>query len=100
MGIEVELVELLIFQLLGSAFFSRFEGETPAIKKILKWVTLDGITVGLFYVIGHYALLFPVLLICIGAPFHIIWCKKNGIDPMKATPRKKYYELRKWKWEE
>ncbi len=100
MGIEVELVALLIIQLLGSAFFSRFEGETPAINNILKWVVLDGITVGLFYVTGHYALPFPVVLICIGAPVHISWCKKYGIDPVKVTSRKKYYELRKRKWEE
>ncbi|MCW3123896.1 MAG: hypothetical protein JWQ38_3388 [Flavipsychrobacter sp.] len=91
MGIELELCVLLLLQLLGSAFFSHFEGETPAVKKILKWLILDGITLGLYYFTGHYALLFPVALIAIGATFHIRWCKKNGIDPIKATPRKKYY---------
>jgi hypothetical protein len=97
MGIELELGVLLVIQLLGSAFFARFEVETPAVRKIFKWLVIDAITVGLFYQIGHYALVLPIVMIGIGTTFHVVWCKKNGIDPLKATPRKKYYELRKWK---
>ena len=46
------------------------------------------------------SLLLPLLMLTIGTTFHFAWCKKNGIDPFKATPKRKYYELRKWKWEE
>lgn len=100
MSIELELGVLLLIQLTGSAFFARFEVETPAMRKIFKWLMIDGITIGLYYLVGHYAIIFPLAMICLGTTTHIVICKKNGIDPLRATPRKKYYELRKWKWEE
>ena len=100
MGIELELIILLFIQLLGTSFFSRFEAGTAVWKKILKWITLDAITIGLFYFIGHFALLFPAVILLIGLSIHFYFCRKHGIDPIKATPRKKYYELRGWVWEE
>ena len=100
MGVEIELVELLIVQLLASNFFGRFEVETPALRKIIKWLIIDGLTIGLYYWLGHWALLFPLLAMIPGTIYHFNWCKKNGIDPIKATPKKKYYQLRGWKWEE
>lgn len=100
MGIELELGTLLIVQLLGTTLFARFEIETPALRKLLKWFMLHLVTVGLYFLIGHYALLFPVTILIAGTTVHITWCRKNGIDPLRAVPRKKYYELRGWKWEE
>jgi hypothetical protein len=100
MGIELELAELLIIHLLASNFFARFEVETPAIKKIVKWLLIFGITVGLYYWLNHWALIFPIFAVIPGTIYHFHWCKKNGIDPLKATPRKKYYQLRGWTWEE
>lgn len=100
MGIELELIVLMVFQALGSSYFSQFEGGQPGTRKFLKWVVFDGATIGLYYLAGHYALLFPAFILVVGTFFHIRWCKKNGIDPVKATPRKKYYALRGWKWEE
>ncbi len=100
MGIELELIVLLVLQLSASSFFAKFEIETPAVRKIVKWLILDGVTVGLYYFIGHFALLFPVLILITGTIFHFRFCRKNGIDPLKATPKKKYYQLRHWKWED
>ena len=100
MGIELELAELLIIHLLASTFFARFEVETPAFRKIIKWLVIFGITIGLYYWLHHWALLFPVIAMIPGTIYHFSWCKKNGIDPLKATPKKKYYQLRGWKWEE
>lgn len=100
MGIEIELSELLIVQLLASNLFGRFEIETPALRKIIKWLIIDALTVGLYFWVGHWAAIFPLIGILPGTIFHFIWCKKNGIDPFKATPKKKYYELRGWKWVE
>ena len=97
---EIELIILIIIQLLGTSLFVQFEIETPAIKRIMKWLILDGLTLLLFRFIGHWCLLFPAIMLTIGTSFHFYWCKKNGIDPFKATPRKRYYELRGWKWEE
>ncbi len=100
MGIELELAELLIIQLLASNFLGRFEIETPAFRKIIKWLIIDGITIGLYFAFGHWAAAFPIVGMIPGTIYHFIWCKKNGINPFKATPRKKYYQLRGWKWEE
>lgn len=100
MDIKLELIVLLIIQLIGSSAFARFEVETPALRKIIKWLFMDAATIGLYYLIGHWALVLPTLMLLIGTTFHIIWCKKNGINPLRATPKRKYYELRKWKWEE
>ena len=99
-GIAVELSVLLILQTLGTGMFGRFEGETAAWKKILKWTTLILVTVGLSTVIGHWALLFPAALLVLGSIVHIGWCRKHGIDPIRATPRRRYYELRGWQWSE
>jgi hypothetical protein len=100
MGLELELAELLIIQLLASNFFARFEVETPAFRKIIKWLVIAGITIGIYYWLDHWALVFPLVALIPGTIYHFMWCKKNGIDPLKATPKKKYYSLRGWKWEE
>ena len=55
---------------------------------------------GLFLLAGHWALLFPALGVGVGTTFHFVWCRKNGIHPWAATPRRKYYELRGWTWRE
>ena len=100
MGIELELCVLLILQLVGTETFARFEVETPVVRKVTKWLTLHAITVGLFYCVGHYCLLFPLLILMSGIAMHLHVCKKHGFDPIKATPRKKYYQFRGWKWKE
>ena len=100
MDVKLELVVLLIIQLTGSSTFARFEVETPALRKISKWLFMDGATVGLYYIVGHWSLMLPGIMLVAGATYHFIWCKRNGIDPLKASPKRKYYELRKWNWEE
>lgn len=100
MGIELELIILLIIQAFANSFFAKFEIETPAWKKLLKWLLIDTITLGLYYIIGHYAIILPFVLIAAGTIIHFRICRKNGIDPLNATPRKKYYNLRGWKWVE
>ena len=99
-GIELELVVLLIIQTAGMSAFAKFEIETPLIKKLTKWFIVDGITAGLYFAVGHLAILFPILGLIPVTIYHFNWCKKNSIHPFKATPKKKYYELKKWKWEE
>ena len=100
MGIELELGVLLLIQLIGSQAFVVFEIETPAWRKILKWLMMDAVTLTLTIWLHHWALLFPFAILIAGTSYHIWFCKKHGIDLLKATPRKKYYELRNWKWPE
>ena len=95
---ELELITLLIIQTIFISAFSRFEIETPLIRKLVKWFIIDGITIGLYFLAGHWAVIFPILGLVPGTIYHFRWCKKNGINPIKATPMKKYYELRGWKF--
>jgi hypothetical protein len=100
MGISVELSVLLAVAVLGSAIFAPFELETPAWRKVLKWGIVIGLTLGLTRLAGHWALLLPVLGGVAGVVGHTVWCRRHGIDPLRATPRRKYYALRGWTWQE
>ena len=98
MGVELELYILLALVILGSSVFAVFEVETPRWRKALKWFLVSGVTIGLYYAVGHLALLVPIGLAGIGFGFHIWWCRRNEIHPITATPRRKYYDLRGWRW--
>ncbi len=100
MGIELELAVLLGLLVIGTSVFAPFEVETPPWRKILKWVILVGLTLGLHAAVGHWALVPPLVLGAAGLTFHMVWCRKNAIDPLRATPRRRYYELRGWEWHE
>ena len=100
MGIELELGVLLGISVLGSGTFAVFEVETPAWRKILKWAIVIGLTLGLYRLVGHWALVVPALGAIAGTTFHFIWCRRNGIAPLTAMPRRRYYELRGWTWRE
>ena len=98
MGVELELYVLLAVLILGSSIFAVFEIETAGWRKALKWSCVSGVTIGLYYVVGHYALLPLAGLAAAGISFHIWWCRSHGIHPIDAAPRRKYYELRGWSW--
>lgn len=59
-----------------------------------------GLTLVTYYWIGHWALLVAIGPAFLGLIIHFKWCKANNIHPLKATPRKRYYELRGWQWPE
>lgn len=100
MGIELELSILLALSVVGNAVFAVFEVETPSWRLILKWLIITALTVGVYYFAGHWAILVPVVAGLAGAAVHFNWCRKRGIHPFHATPRRKYYELRGWRWRE
>ena len=77
-----------------------FEVETPRWRKLLKWLIVVAGTVGLYSLVEHVALVFPIGLAVLGSVVHLMWCRKQGIHPLYATPRRKYYELRGWAWPE
>jgi hypothetical protein len=98
---EYELLALFLLHTVGVAVFGRFEAETAWWRLVLKWMLMLLITWLLFYYFGHLAAFGAIALLFTSALiFHFTWCYKNGIHLVKATPRKKYYAIRKWKWEE
>ncbi len=96
----IELGVLLAITILGGTGFAVFEVETPWWRKALKWTLVTALTLGLAAAVGHWALLFPIAAGLAGVTFHVWWCRKHGIDPVHATPRRRYYELRGWAWRE
>ena len=46
MGIELELLVLLVLSVATRSIFARFEIETPTGRKILKWFVLIAVTLG------------------------------------------------------
>ncbi len=98
MGINLELSVLLLISVLGQSFFGRFELETPPWRKALKWLLIIGVTLGIYRYSGHWALLLPLAMAAVGLTFHFVWCRRNGINPFRATPTRKYYQLRGWQW--
>ena len=100
MGVELELYVLLAVLILGSSVFAVFEIETAGWRKAFNWFIVTAGTVGLYYAVGHFALLVPFGLGALGASFHFWWCRKHDIHPIHATPRRRYYELRGWSWPE
>ncbi len=97
MGIELELLVLLTLSVLGQGIFARFEIETPAWRKILKWSILIIGTMVLYTLVGHWSLVFPAVGAAAGGTVHFVWCRRNGIHPIRATPWRRYYELRGWR---
>lgn len=97
---QLELAVLLALAIVGPGVFAVFEVETPAWRKILKWTMITGLTLGLATLVGHWSLLLPAWAAVAGLAFHWSWCRRHGIHPLRATPRRRYYELRRWKWME
>ena len=56
------------------------------------------LTLGLYRIAGHWALLLPLGAGLAGLGVHFWWCRKQGIHPLRATPRQQYYQLRGWEW--
>lgn len=98
---ELELLILFVIHTVGVAVFGRFESETAWWKLTLKWMIVLGVTTWLYSAFGHTgSLIFLAMMFAAGLTFHFAWCARNGIHPVHATPRKRYFELRKWEWKE
>ncbi len=99
-GVELELLVLYLVQTLGHSIFDRFEVETASWRKVVKWLLVLALTLGVYRFAGHWALALPLVAGTAGVLGHFAWCRKNGIHPLQATPRRRYYELRGWDWPE
>lgn len=100
MGIELELGTLFALNVLGTSVFGVFEMETPWWRFVLKWTLVAVATVLVFRWAGHWALLMAVAPAALGLVVHFMWCRKHQIHPLRATPRRRYYQLRGWDWPE
>lgn len=98
LGVELELGVLFALATVASSVFDRFEVETPAWRKLLRWIFAGALTLGAFHWIGHWSLALLAGFAGLGVFVHVLWCAKHGINALTAEPRRKYYELRGWRW--
>lgn len=100
MGIEIELVSLFALCAVSSSVFDKFEAETPVARKLLRWLIAAALTLGPYPFVGHWSLVPLAAFAVLGLSAHVIWCLRNKIHPLTATPRRRYYQLRGWTWPE
>ncbi len=98
MSLPALLAILLAVQTIGPTFFHRFATEVSPLSLLAKWTVMHGLTIGLYFYVGAWCLLVPGLMLGLGIGLHTVVCLKCGIHPLRATPRQKYYELRRWAW--
>jgi hypothetical protein len=99
-ALTLTLASLLVTVIFGASYFAVFEIETAGWRKVVKWLVASGFAIGLSFLIGFWAALFPLAAGAVGATFHFYWCAANKIDPVTASPRRRYYQLRGWRWPE
>ncbi len=101
-SMPIVLLVLLAIQILRTSILGRFEIETPIWKRLLKWIVMYGvtITVAFCFALGLWPLVFPVGWTVLDTVRHLVFCRREGIHPIYATPRKKLYELKGWEWPE
>lgn len=83
---------------IGNILFGHFEEGTPKWRRILKFIIVVGLTIGLSSVAGR-RWAFTILGLLLLAPLivHVWWLPKHGINGWTGEPKDKYYELRGWK---
>jgi predicted MFS family arabinose efflux permease len=83
---------------IGNILFGHFEERTPKWRRILKFIIVVGLTIGLSSVVGR-RWTFIILALLLIAPLivHVWWLPKHGINGWTGEPKDKYYELRGWK---
>lgn len=86
-----------VISVLGFTLFGHFEEKTPKWRRLSKWAAYFGMTALIRRKPGRpwtfaWILGWPAL----GFVFHLWWCRRNGINPLTAEPKDRYYELRGW----
>ena len=83
---------------IGNILFGHFEEGTPKWRRILKFIIVVVLTIGLSSVAGR-RWAFTILALLLIAPLivHVWWLPKHGINGWTGEPKDKYYALRGWK---
>jgi hypothetical protein len=93
-----EIAIIMSIFAVGNILFGHFEQETPKWRRVTKVFLFTGFAVllsALFGRAGFYGLLgLSAILILV---VHGWWLPKNGIHPLTAEPKDRYYKFRGWK---
>lgn len=78
-----------------SPTFGHFETVRPLWTRITRWLAYLAVTGLLGATVGRpWTLLWVLGLPITAGAFHLIWCLRNGINPLTAEPRDRYEQLR------
>jgi hypothetical protein len=92
-----DLFIAVLLNLLGAYTFGPFGTNTPIIHKIVKLAFYLGLVALVSWLLGPpWGTIAAIGLLTVGLTVHFWWCRKNGIHPLRAEPREKYYRLRGW----
>jgi hypothetical protein len=92
----LEFVIATAVLIVGHFSFRGFQGETPRVRTLQKWIVYWGLVVILTVAVGRpWSLVWTVSPV-LGLIVHFVWCFRNGIHPLTAEPRDRYYAARGW----
>src|SRR5215471_1397617 len=78
-----------------SPAFGHFETVRPLWTRVARWMVYLAVTAGIGLTVGQpWTFVWLLGLPLLGATFHLVWCLRNGINPLTAEPREKYERLR------
>lgn len=94
---ELEWMIAAVFVAVGTTVFGQFEDRSPVWRRLLRWMAFLAVLLAVQLALGRpWTFVWIGGLPLIGTTFHIIWCARNGINPLTAEPRDRYLELRGW----
>ena len=97
MWMEVAVVATIFA--VGNIVFGHWAVETPVWRRLLKFVVILGVTLGISASIGRpWAFGFLGLLGVGVIIIHGWWLPRHGINGWTGEPKEKYYALRGWKY--
>jgi hypothetical protein len=83
----------------GNILFGHWEAETPKWRRLLKFVLILLLTLGISTSLGRrWAFLFLGLMGVAALIVHAWWLPRHGINGWTAEPKEKYYAMRGWKY--
>ncbi len=75
--------------------FGHFESVRPLWTRIARWLIYLAVTAVIGATAGRpWTFVWLIGLPAAGAAFHVVWCRRNGINPLTAEPRDRYEQLR------
>ncbi len=98
-GDVVEVAVVATIFAVGNILFGHWEEKTPKWRRLLKFVLILGLTMGISAVVGRrWAFLFLGVLALPPLVIHIWRLSRHGINGWTGEPKEKYYALRGWKY--
>ena len=97
MSHKAEVITGVGLAIAGNYIYWEFAKDETTAKRIVKYGIYAAIAAGLTKKFGRpHNMFFIAGLPILGAVGHTILMKKDGINPITAEPKEKYYGLRGW----